>query len=163
MVSGAVVDQLESVDIDHQRAEGPAKATELGQASVELHVEVAPVGQHGQIVDHGQVRELLDDLILSSVVGGAAKNLDRPNQSVLSIAERDGPDFDRNTMALFVLQKGVGLDGNAGVHRALKWAAVRAQHATAGIDMAQPSVTAVFAHHLATRKPGDPFGAAIPQ
>ena len=66
-------------------------------------------------------------------------------------------------MSLLVLQVGVGLDGHAGVHRALKWAAVGAQHATAGIDVAKPATAAVTTHHLATQKARDSLGAAVPQ
>ena len=94
---------------------------------------------------------------------GAVKDLDRTDDPVLMVAQGAGLDLDRNAMALLVLQVGVALDGNSGVQGALERAAVRAQHATACVDVAQPVAAAVLAYDLSAQEPRDGFGAAIPK
>src|ERR1035437_4312852 len=145
VMSETIVDLLEMVEVDHQHPERPAEAVQLGEPPIQLKVEVASIGQTGQIVDEREVRKLLDELFLSPAGDGAAENLDGADHAALTVVKRPGLDANGDAVAHLVLQVGVVFERRLAAHGLLDRTAIRAQRVPIRVDVAQPAVAARLA------------------
>jgi len=104
-----IVDSLESVDVYKDECEGPVISLELQESGLERHVRVAPVGNASNSIDQAESLRFCEATEGIHAFGSLPEDLERTDDSTITISNGGRANIDRNSAPVFVVQIHNGL------------------------------------------------------
>ena len=162
VVTEAVVDQLEMVQISEQDAERTPEALVLVEPPGEHGLPEPAVADARERVTHRGVQQI--GSALAAVAQGAVvvEGLDGTSHLARGVVQRGGGHAHGLAMAVLVVQVDVGLTLATIEDRRQQRAPIAAQDRSRLVAVIEDHVPAAAPQHLAGGKPRDPLGGAVP-
>jgi hypothetical protein len=116
-VAVLVVDRLQAVHVGKHQAERHAVPVCLRQTPQQVVIDRPAVAGAGQWIEHRQLLQLAETLLLRPMTGGFSEHLNRAHNPAFLAHQRSDPDGNWNPVARTVLKIGFPHLHLAGLHR----------------------------------------------
>lgn len=162
VVAVGVVDMAEIVDIRKENGKIAAKAMVLLKAVGEEALQIAAVGQCGQLVVHGNIGQPLDHIVLKYGGGILGKDLHR-SSDLISLTNREDIHTDGNSVAIPMADQHLILPLLAICQSGKEGTAKHAQWPSFHVNVVQTAVLTAFPHNFIRSIARNLLGGMVPK